>query len=149
MAPRHQLHLGPSRTNSLAIIEVDSPSPLASTGSSYGTPKRTTAQSRWPSGEQPTKNSLFQLPDELLAHIVELAISEDGSQNRKQRRTVCHNRIARILTKVCHRLRRLARPLLLRDIRIEYPNQVVPPSISVKNLHRTLRDRPHLRKHCR
>lgn len=146
MALRLQMHLGPSRTNSLAIIELDPPLSLAGAESSYGIHKGKNAQSRPPEDKRPTKNFLFQLPDEILAQIVELAIDEDDCQNRIK---VCHSRTARMLTKVCHRLRRLARPLLLRDIRIEYPHQVIPPSITVKNLHRTLRDRPHLRKYCR
>jgi len=146
MASQLQMHLGPSPTNSLAIIEPDPQSSPAGAESSSGIHKRTTAQSRLPKVKQLARNLLLQLPDEILALIVELALNEDDSEKRIK---VCHSRTARVLTKVCHRLRRLARPLLLRDIRLEYPHQLVPPCITVKNLHRTLRNRPHLRKHCR
>jgi hypothetical protein len=149
MALRRQIHLGPSGTNTLAIIDHESTSSQTGKELAHGASRSMNAQSRCPSSDPPKKNFLFQLPDEILAQIIELAIIENDSEDRVLRRKVCHSRLGRILTKVCHRLRRLARPLLLRDIRIEYPNQVVPPSISIKNLHRTLRDRPHLRKHCR
>jgi hypothetical protein len=137
MTLRRQTHLGSTCTKSLAIIDLVPPSPLA--GNKSHTLLSIPA----------TKNFIFQLPDELLVPIVELAISGPSLRSRLPQTNTRDNDILLIVSRVCHRLRRVAQPLLFRNIRIEYPNTMVPPSKSLMKLHRTLGERADLRQHCR
>jgi hypothetical protein len=134
MPLRRQAHLGPTDLKTLTIVEFLPPPH----GSFRGRDRRT---------------PIFQLPDELLVAIVEFAASEPDARSRAQHRTFCNNGTLLILSRICQRLRRLAQPLLYRDICIldqaADPASVVPPSIPVIKLHRTLRNRADLRQHCR
>jgi hypothetical protein len=91
---------------------------------------------------------MLQLPDELLALIVEMAAicDENKSSPRKQCMSVCDTSAVLALSLVCHRLGRMAQPVLFRNIRAV---KVLPPSIRLCKLRRTFRDRPDLRRHCK
>jgi hypothetical protein len=134
MPLRRQAHLGPTDLKALTIVEFIPPPH----GSSRGRDRKTL---------------IFQLPDELLVAIVEFAASEPDARSRAQHRTFCNNGTLLILSRICQRLRRIAQPLLYRDICVmnqaAEPASVVPYSIPVIQLHRTLRNRADLRQHCR
>lgn len=147
MTPRHQTHLGSTGTKCLTIVDFAPPSSLACNGPSSSKEKSTAEQSHILLNIPTTKTFLFQLPDELLMLIVELAASETGIRPRMQHTTICNNGMILVLSKVCKRLKRVAQELLYRDIRVESP--MVPPSVAVIKLHRTLRERTDLRQHCR
>jgi hypothetical protein len=134
---RRQTHLGSTCTKSLTIVDLTPPPPL--TGNGPHTLLSIPA----------TKNFIFQLPDELLVPIVKLAASGPSLRLRMPQTNTRDNDVLLILSRVCHRLRCVAQPLLFRNIHIESPNKMVPPSKSVMKLHRTLGERTDLRQHCR
>jgi hypothetical protein len=95
---------------------------------------------------------IFKLPDEVLVAIVELAASNNGQQPKYWHFTMTtyNNVSVMALSRVCHRLRRLAQPLLYHDIfQTNFNHKAVPPSVEIRKLHRTLKARPDLRQHCR
>jgi hypothetical protein len=132
MTLRRQTHLGPTCTKSLTVIDLV---PATRPRTLLSIPA--------------TNNFIFQLPDELLVPIVELAASGPAFGSRIQHTTTHNNDVVLRLSKVCHRLRRVVQPLLFRNIHVEWPNSTVPPSKRVIKLHRTLREREDLRQHCR
>lgn len=95
-----------------------------------------------------THSFMLQLPDELLALIVEMAAIYDENNSSPQERhmAMCDKDAVLALSRVCHRLGRMAQPVLYRDIRAV---NVLPPSIRMRKLRRTFRDRPDLRQHCK
>jgi hypothetical protein len=136
MRPPRQTHLDFSTANSLTLV--------------YPAARRAASPQR-PPGE----NLLFQLPDELLVSIVEFAA---------HRPHFAHNpcggcngdigpswnpRVLKALSRVCHRLRRLAQPLLFHTILFSYPHSIVPPTKLAGRLHHVLKKNPELRQHCR
>ncbi|KAF2848277.1 hypothetical protein T440DRAFT_175194 [Plenodomus tracheiphilus IPT5] len=150
MTDQLQLHLGCTSTKSLAIIRVAPPSSLLRNGPSSDQDNSTTRRSNTLSGAPTAKIFIFQLPDELLVPIVESAAnSARNYPSRIRHKTTYDNTGLLILSQVCHRLSQIAQPLLFRNLRIEFPYSMVPPSLPVLRLHRTLRERPDLRQHCR
>jgi hypothetical protein len=143
MTRRHQTHLGPTDTKSLTIVDFVPSSNVSSSCKYKSIPEpsdivlSTTAM----------RNFLFQLPDELLLPIVELAAGGPGFESRVQLTTIYNNGIVLKLSQVCKRLKRVAQPLLYRNIHVKKP--MAPPSFPVIKLHRTLRERVDLRQHCR
>jgi hypothetical protein len=149
MTHRRQTHLGPTCDRSLTIIDLLPPPSFTCDGYPSGKDVGTNAQSHTLLSIPATKTFIFQLPDELLVPIVELAAIGSETEPGMPHTTIWNKSIVLILSKVCHRLRRIAQPLLFRNIRLDYPNTMVPPSIPVLKLHRTLRERADLRQHCR
>jgi hypothetical protein len=142
-----QTHLGSTDTKCLTIVYFVPPSSLACNGFSSDKEKSTAEQSHMVPGIPAKKTFIFQLPDELLVLIVELAAGGPGVPSRVQYATIYNTGMILILSKVCQRLRRLAQQLLYRNIHIKKP--MVPPSVQVNKLHRTLREKMDLRQHCR
>jgi hypothetical protein len=95
-----------------------------------------------------THSLMLQLPDELLTLIVEMAAIHDENQSSSQEQymSVCDKGAILALSRVCHRLGRMAQPVLFQNIRAV---KVLPPSIRLCKLRRTFRDRPDLRQHCK
>jgi hypothetical protein len=95
-----------------------------------------------------THSFMLQLPDELLALIVEMAaiFGENKYSPPEQYMSVCDKGAVLALSRVCHRLGRMAQPVLFRNIRAV---EVLPPSIRLCKLRRTFRNRPDLRQHCK
>jgi hypothetical protein len=95
-----------------------------------------------------THSFMLQLPDELLALIVEMAAIYDENKSSPEKRymSVCDKGAILALSRVCHRLGRMAQPVLFRNIRAV---KVLPPSIKLCKLRRSFRDRPDLRQHCK
>jgi hypothetical protein len=136
-----QTHLGSVDTKLLAIVDLQ------------GTPA-------WPCTIIQSEKAyiLHRLPDELLLLVVKFSLYTNGHTTRE----TTHVRWALFedtragdtscimaLSQVCHRFKRIAQPLLFRNIGFIYPDQMMPPSIQVLRLHRTLSDRVDLRQHCR
>jgi hypothetical protein len=147
MTLRRQTHLGPTGTKSLTIIDLP-PSSLPSSGKN----KSTATWSQTSKRATAKKPYIFQLSDELLVLIVELVANGPCSRSRVfhlRHTAACNNGIISIISRICHRLRRVAQPALFRNICIESPNATVPPSKPIIKLHRTLRGRADLQQHCR
>jgi hypothetical protein len=136
MAARRQTHLGSTKTNSLTIVDLLPPSSLPGHGSSDIILSRPA-----------TKNFIFQLSDELLLLIVELAVDGPGFRSQTYTSTTCNNGILLVLSRVCSRLRRVSQQVLYRNICVR--GSMVPPSKPIIKLHRTLKERADLRQHCR
>jgi hypothetical protein len=107
-----------------------------------------------PTGEAyiPTGEAfIFTLPDEILLTIVEVATSRDNTDSSFWR-CDCVNRVdykaAERLARTCHRLNRLATPILYRTIDLGSVN-ILRPNKAVKSLHRTLHQNPSLSQYCR
>jgi hypothetical protein len=103
-----------------------------------------------------TKRSLHphKLPDELLLLIVNLSCYEQlplefSIWAQCKGATVYHNNCVKVLSQVCHRFKRIAQPLLFSAVTLSLREPMVPSSVPALKLHRTLRERPDLRQHCR
>jgi hypothetical protein len=124
-----QTHLGPTGLKSLTIVDLPSHDTLRN---------------------KDTRTLIFHLPDELLVPILEFAASSPGVW---QHGTKYKNGVLLALSRVCQRLRRVAQQLLYRDVCVKKRRAlsapIVPPSIPVIKLHRTLKRREDLRQHCR
>jgi hypothetical protein len=147
MTPLRQTHLGFTATKSLTII--NNGLPYKGLTSSQG---KSTTQTIRPPSHVPTREPfVFRLPDELLLSIVELAIYDPGSRSQAECEecTTRDNDCVRVLSRVCHRLKRIAQPLLFRTLRFGYPIKIVPPSKPAIRLHRTLTENAELRQYCR
>ena len=102
-------------------------------------------------------NVLFQLPDEILALVVEFTARglDYGShpeclQCSAGETTQSWDRSSIVaLSQVSRRLARLAQPVLFRNIQISYPYRTDPRTGPGIELHRSLKENPELRKHCR
>jgi hypothetical protein len=92
------------------------------------------------------KSYIVDLPDELLDRILCLAVS---NRDLWQPGCLATNRNARPLLLVCQRFYQISVPLLYREVQCDYGTESVSPSPAWKKLHRTLRDKPALREHCR
>lgn len=128
-----QSHLGPSPNNVLAIIDL----------------KAVRLQNT--RDYQPTGPAfIFQLPDELIASIVQLAIFEsfhpDGCPDC---RFTPNAKCAKALSHVCRRISRIAQPMLFHTIKFQGTPSMVPPKKPVIRLYNILRQNPSLRQHCR
>lgn len=141
MQPLRQTHLGSKATKLLAIVDLHGPPP-------------------WPSTIIQSEKAyiLHRLPDELLLLIVKFSLYTNGRTTREATRgtwalfedvRAYDNSCIMALSMVCHRLKGIAQPLLFSNIGFMYPDKVLPPSIRVLRLHRTLIDRVDLRQHCR
>jgi hypothetical protein len=146
MTFQRQTHLGSTGTKYLTIVDFVPPSSLAGNEFSSYREKSTTEQSHMVLGIPATKTFIFQLPDELLVPIVELAAGGPGVPSRVQHATIYNTDVILTLSKVCKRLRRLSQQLLYCNICVE--RSMVPPSVQISKLHRTLRERKDLRRHC-
>lgn len=142
MASKRQTHLGFAGNKCLTIIDLPLLSTASRAGSSVGEHESTKPTS------STQRTLIFKLPDELLVAIVELAAGSNGPHPTHF--TMTYDKVAiKILSRVCHRLHRLAQPLLYHHICFGWRNKFVPPSVAVRKLHRTLKERPDLRQHCR
>jgi hypothetical protein len=100
-------------------------------------------------GTQPYNAFILQLPDELLLQIFE---SMADSAPETWRNRLAANHVALPLTLVCDRFYRLSIPVLYGSFTSDsYPKEIVmvPPGSSIQALHRSLRENPALRGHCR
>lgn len=95
-------------------------------------------------------HDILQLPNELLVLIIKLATL--GPRVRRG----CHEckfvpsaQCLKELSLVCRQIRRRAQPLLFPFIQIHRRDQLVPPSLPVVQLHRSLPQNRSLRQHCR
>ncbi|KAF2127182.1 hypothetical protein P153DRAFT_433002 [Dothidotthia symphoricarpi CBS 119687] len=136
-----QTHLGSIDTKLLTIVDLQGP-PV------------------WPCTIIQSEEAyiLHRLPDELLLLIVKFSLYTNDRTTRETTRETwalfedvraCDTSCIMALSQVCHRFKRIAQPLLFSNIGFMHPNQVLPPSIRVLRLHRTLSDRVDLRQHCR
>ena len=140
-----QTHLGRKDVNGLGVIDAELPmdSPLL-------------YHNAWTHSMIDTdKSYMSRLPEELLVSIIEFAT--DHAQYATAFDTAC----VMALSRVCQTFRRLAQPLLYHDIHfdqnftlkttLEYPyiDPMVPPTKRIVKFHRTLKENPALRKHCR
>lgn len=106
-----------------------------------------------------SQSQLLRLPDELLHPILEFAALKLPVRSGLAARTLLvdtspfdprhDEKSIRIPCQVCLRLYTLARPLLYQAVNFHSSKSVVPPSSAVSKLHRTLKERPELRRHCR
>lgn len=142
MAPTRQTHLGSTTTKSLTIIDLERPS-------GDGEDETTAARLYRVLNKPATRNFIFRLPDELLEQIVELAASSPGERFQWEHATACDKSVVLILSRVCHRLKRIAQPILFRNITSESRSEMVPPSRPMIKFHRTLKENADLRQHCR
>jgi hypothetical protein len=111
-------------------------------------PRIGTSHSNHISNAPAAKALILQLPEELLVLIVEFAAGFPNPQAEVPSTIFGDKYVVLKLSKVCHRLRRIAQPLLFRNIRLGYPYQIVPPSPKATKLHRTLEERTDLQQHC-
>jgi hypothetical protein len=97
---------------------------------------------------------LHQLPDEILLLVVKLSCYENPPSAHytwtrfEEVRSYDSNSIL-ALSQVCRQFKRIAQPLLFNTVCFRDLDQIVPPSIPVLKLHRTLRERVDLHQHCR
>lgn len=119
-----QTHLGSTVAGYLTIIDIEQPNFDAQPNSAY----------------------ILKLPDELLCSIVEFASILCGAHNEWMiERAIAYAQSCMLsLSLVCHRFQRLAQPLLFRNIRFQYGNEIVPPSRSAIKFHRTLNEKAEL-----
>jgi hypothetical protein len=137
MGTFHQTHLGWTATKHLTIVDLQGP-PV------------------WPwIIIQPNKaHILHKLPDELLLLILKLSCHKQRLRlykgwHRLQSVPSYENNCVMTLSQVCQRFKRIAQPLLFTSIIICDDDAIVPPSMRALKLHRTLRERVDLRRHCR
>jgi len=143
----HQTYLGFTATKSLTIIGLE-----LSCNTSTTRQGRSTTPKVHPSSYVPTREAfIFRLPDELLLSIVEFTICDPRSRSQAEcdESAPRDNACVGVLSRVCHRLTRIAQPLLFRTIRFKHRVETVPPSIPVIKLHHTLTNNSELRQYCR
>jgi hypothetical protein len=143
----HQTYLGFTATKSLTIVGLE-----LSCNASTTSQGRSTTPKIHPSSYLPTREAfLFRLPNELLLSIVEFAICDPCSRSQAEcdESAPRDNACVAVLSRVCHRLTRIAQPLLFRTIRFKHRIEIVPPAIPVIKLHRTLTKNAELRQYCR
>ncbi|KAF2650917.1 hypothetical protein K491DRAFT_666479 [Lophiostoma macrostomum CBS 122681] len=127
-----QTLLGPSPDNDLAIINVEHARCAAERSPLIGSA------------------SILQLPQELLVTIIKLAVfrprDPHGCPDCKfSPDAAC----AKALSHVCRCISGLVQPMLFHTITFDGTPSTVPPKKNVLRLHRTLRENPSLREHCR
>jgi hypothetical protein len=134
----HQTHLGSTATKLLTIVDLQGPP---------GWP--------WTIIQPKAAHILHKLPDELLVLIIKLSCYENSPSDfhrwaRCEDVTAYGNSSVMALSQVCHRFKRIAQPLLFSAIILhDRDSQMVPSSMPVLKLHRTLKERVDLRQHCR
>ena len=103
----------------------------------------------------PAIDFLFDLPEELLALVVEFAVDRFHSRDtpriaHEPNRSLFDTKTIQALCLTCRTLRRLAQPWLYHNLDFgvhSYKSvRAYKPTI---RLHRTLEQNPHFRKHCR
>jgi hypothetical protein len=121
-----QTHLGSTATKLLTIVDL------------HGLPV-------WPCTIVQPKEAyiLHQLPDELLVLVIKWSCYDNAPSEyhpcaRFEGVTAYDDDCVMALSRVCHRFKRISQPLLFSAIYFKYPDEIVPPSIPVLKLHRTL-----------
>lgn len=137
MEALRQTHLGSTATKLLTIVDLQGPR-------------------EWPCTiVHPIEAYILHLlPDELLVLILKLSSYDTsppspGVWTQFKDVTKYDSKCVMALSQVCHRFKRIAQPLLFSTISSSGTNPMVPPSMPVLRLHRTLRERADLRQHCR
>lgn len=100
------------------------------------------------SDDRPKEAFILRLPDELLVKILELAVLRTQPQYSSYERLYSITSIPS-LAFTSKRFNRLVLPFLYHTIYFGWPAQIVPPTLEVRTLRRTLQRNPSLGQHCR
>jgi len=147
----HQTYLGATSAKFLTLVSgPPSAAPAEESSTTISSPQSVTPG--------PAKEAfILLLPDELLVEIIKLVAKnpelgslveyEEFSYSYRVRFWTYQH--LKALSRVCHRFRQIAQPLLFRDISFEWPITTVPPDRLVRKLHRILKESSHFQQHCR
>jgi hypothetical protein len=139
-----QTHIGSKGAKSLIITDLELPYNPPTAGHETTNP---TACALSPA--HANKTSILQLPEEILVSVVRFATDKALNCSPLDCEPI-DKTCVKALSRVCHKLRRIAQPLLFRNVAFGWPpNSAVPPCLTVRKFHRTLKENPQLREHCR
>jgi hypothetical protein len=138
-----QTHIGGNGAKSLIITDLELPCDPPTAGHETTNPR-----ARVVSPAHANKAFIMQLPEEILVSVVEFATYKEPNCPPLDYGPI-NKTCVKALSRVCHRLRRIAQPLLFRIVAFGWPYSIVPPCLAVRKFHRALKENPQLREHCR